>query len=152
IRDDPESFDAGLARRGLPPQAQAILALDQQRRTLQTDIQEAQSARNRHSKDIGAAMKAGNKALAEELKRKVEEVKSTIQSAEGEEAACAGSLETLLLSLPNLPADDVPVGADETANVERRKVGAPPRLDFAARTHDALGGADMDFERAARLS
>jgi seryl-tRNA synthetase len=152
IRENPEAFDAALKSRGIPPQAIEILALDERRRALQTELQELQNRRNAASRDIGAAMKAGDKARAETLKRSVEQDKVTLQSLEAAEAATADSLEALLLALPNLPAPDVPVGPDETANVERRRVGTPRAFDFEPKEHDALGGARMDFDAAAKLS
>ena len=152
IRDNPEAFDAGMKARRLPPQSVEVLALDERRRALQTELQELQNRRNAASKDIGAAMKAGDKARADELKRSVEAAKSRMQSLEVEEAATAESLEALLMALPNLPAGDVPLGADESANVEQRRIGTPRSFDFAAKEHDALGGVLMDFDAAAKLS
>lgn len=152
IRDNPAAFDDGMKRRGLSPQAGEILALDERRRALQTELQELQAARNSHSKDIGAAMKAGDQARANDLKGKVEAAKSSIQSLEAEEASLAESLDGLLMALPNLPAEDVPLGADESANVELRRTGAPKSFDFEPREHDALGGSLMDFNAGAKLS
>jgi seryl-tRNA synthetase len=152
IRDNPEAFDAGLKKRGLSPPSGEILALDERRRALQTELQELQSRRNLVSKDIGAAMKAGDKARAEGLKAEIEAAKSRMQSLEAEEATMAESLDGLLMALPNLPAEDVPVGPDESANVEQRRVGTPRRFDFTPKEHDALGGAGMDFDVAAKLS
>jgi seryl-tRNA synthetase len=152
IRDNPDAFDAGLKKRGLPAQASEVLALDERRRALQTELQELQSRRNLVSKDIGAAMKAGDKARAEGLKTEVEAAKSRMQSLEAEEAGTAESLDGLLMALPNLPGEDVPVGPDESANVEQRRIGTPRRFDFKPKEHDALGGSGMDFDVAAKLS
>ncbi len=152
IRDNPEDFDRGLRRRGLDPQSQAVLELDSRRRGLQTTAQEMLARRNDASKRIGQAKKAGEDAQA--LIDEVADLKSRIAAAEQEERALAAELEVLLAALPNTPADEVPDGADESANVEVRRVGEPPAFDFEPREHDAIGEALglMDFEAAARLS
>jgi len=152
IRENPAAFDAGLKKRGLNPQSGEILALDEHRRALQTDLQDLQNRRNAASKEIGSAKKAGDNARAEALMAEVAALKNNLQSLEAEEATEAESLDALLMALPNLPADDVPVGADETANIEQRKVGTPRSFSFAAKEHDALGGVLMDFDAAAKLS
>lgn len=152
IRESPDAFDAGLARRGLGPQAAEVLALDERRRAVQTELQELQNRRNARSRDIGVAKKAGNESQVDAIMADVAAIKTVIQSLDAEEAALADSLEALLMTLPNLPAADVPQGADETGNVEQRRVGHPPRFDAAPKPHDELGGRLMDFEAATRLS
>ena len=152
IRENPEEFDRGLARRGLPPRAAEVLALDKDWRALETQAQESQAVRNRLSREVGAAKKRGESADA--LIRQIEQQK-------GEEAANAvragelrRDIDGLLASLPNLPAADVPDGPDETANVELRRVGEKPYFDFAPKPHEAIGEALglMDFATAAKLS
>src|SRR6266852_3783876 len=152
IRENPEEFDRGLVRRGLPPRAAEVLALDREWRALETEAQEAQATRNRLSREVGGAKARGEP---------VDELLSQIargKDAEIANAAKAGELRTqidkLLASLPNLPAPEVPDGADETANQELRRDGAPPQFNFAALPHEAIGEklGLMDFPRAARLS
>ena len=152
IRENPEEFDRGLARRGLPPRAAEVLALDKDWRALETQAQESQAVRNRLSREVGAAKKRGESADA--LIRQIEQQK-------GEEAANAvragelrRDIDGLLASLPNLPAADVPDGPDETANVELRRVGEKPHFEFAPKPHEAIGEALglMDFATAAKLS
>jgi seryl-tRNA synthetase len=152
IRDDPSAFDAGMARRGLGPQAQAILAIDQERRRAVAETQALQERRNAASKRIGAAKAKGEDAAT--LVAEVAELKSRMQAGEDEVRELDAELERALAALPNLPAADVPDGADETANVEVRRGGTPRAFDFAAREHFEIGEAlgQMDFESAARMS
>lgn len=152
IRDEPEAFDRGLQRRGLPAQAATVLALDAEIRSAKTSLQEAQTLRNETSKQIGAAKAKGENADA--LIAEVAELKTRMQEAEEIERDRSAQLQTILSSLPNCPDDDVPVGEDEDANVQLRLVGEPPRFDFEPKQHYELGEALglMDFETAGRLS
>ncbi|MGC1302568.1 MAG: serine--tRNA ligase [Caulobacteraceae bacterium] len=153
IRDDPAAFDRGWASRGLPPQTPAILEVDQRLRVAQTAFQAAQQRRNEASKLIGAAKKAGDEARAAELMAEVEALKGEITAQTDEETAAGEALRALLSSIPNLPADDVPQGADEHGNVEVRRWGQPAAI-AKPQDHVALGEALglMDFEAAARMS
>ena len=152
IRDNPEPFDEGLRRRGLPPRAAELIALDAARRAAQTRLQDIQTRRNEASKLIGAAKQKGEDAAA--LIAEVARLKDDLRSEGEAEGAAAAAVSTALVELPNLPANDVPVGEDEGANVEIRKVGEAPAFDFEAREHFDIGEAlgMMDFERAAKLS
>jgi len=152
IRENPAAFDAGLAARGLPPQAGSILDLDERRRALQTALQDLQNRRNAASKDIGAAKAAKDEARASTLMGEVAALKGRLPELEQEEQALARALDELLMGLPNLPADDVPIGPDESANVEIRRVGAPRSFAFTPRDHVAVGAACMDFDAASRMS
>jgi seryl-tRNA synthetase len=153
IRDDPATFDAGLARRGLEPQAAAILALDEQRRALQTELQTAQTRRNEASKAIGQAKAQRDEAGAQALMAEVATLKERMPALEVEEKAAGTALEHILAALPNLPAADVPEGADEDENVEVARHGTPPRFAFAAREHaDFATALGLDFEAAAAMS
>lgn len=152
IRDNPDAFDAGLARRGLAPASAEILELDVQRRAAQTSMQEMQQRRNEASKLIGAAKKSGEDAT--DLIAEVQSIKDRMDAAEKDERARAAALKEILETLPNLPADDAPDGADEDDNREERVVGAARQMNFEAREHFDLGEAlgMMDFETAAKLS
>jgi seryl-tRNA synthetase len=152
IRSDPAAFDAGLARRGLAPTAAQVLALDTKRRAVQTELQTQQQRRNEASRAIGAARAKGEDSG--DLEDEVAEIKRRLPELELEARTFDDELRALLSMLPNLPAPDAPDGPDETANVELRRVGAPPALGFAPKDHAALGDAlgMMDFEAAARLS
>jgi len=152
IREHGDAFDAGLARRGVEPHADRVIALDARRREVQTAFQERQQARNRISKEIGAARGRGEDAS--ELVARVGALKDEAQALDREEKALAADLDELLVGLPNLPDDDVPDGADESANVEIRRWGEQALVDGSAKQHFEIGEALglMDFERAARLS
>ncbi len=152
IRENPDDFDAGLARRGLDPAARQLIDLDTRRRGAETRAQEIQTERNALSKEIGAA-KARGEDVADVI-AKVSQSKEAQAAAEAEARDAQAALDEALAGLPNLPAPDVPDGADETANEEIRTWGEPPAFDFATRDHVAIGEGlgMMDFERAAKLA
>ena len=152
IRDNPDAFDAGLARRGLAPLSSEIVSLDATRRAAQTDLQELQTRRNEASKQIGVAKKNGENADA--LIAEVAGIKDSMQALDDAQKQSGAEVESALGASPNLPSDDVPDGADESANVELRRVGDKPGFDFAPKEHHELGEAlsMMDFQRAAKLS
>jgi len=152
IRDDPEAFDAGLARRGLAPVAASLLELDARRRGAQTELQELQTQRNEASKAIGAAKGRGEDASAQMAE--VAALKETMAKVEESERAAAAELHDLLSGLPNTPLPDVPEGPDESANVTLREVGTAPGFNFAPKQHFELSAAQgrLDFEAAAKMS
>jgi len=153
IRDDPEAFDAVLARRGMGPVAKAILALDEERRSLTTRLQEAQSRRNEASKAIGKAMGQGDTETAEALKAEVAELKQSMPALEERDRMVAEKLKEALAVIPNLPFDEVPDGADEGENVEVAVWGEKPAFDFEPKEHaDIAPALGMDFETGAKLS
>lgn len=158
LRDNPALYDAGWARRGLGPQAQKIIDLDAKLRTASTAKQEAEAQRNASSKAIGQAKAQKNDAEAERLMVQVAALKQRIEEAGADETKWQRQRDDLLASLPNLPAPEVPDGADEHGNIEvrrwyKRDGGDPPNVELTA-DHVALGEAlgMMDFEGAARLS
>ena len=153
IRDNPDSFDAALARRGAEPVAGEILKLDEERRALTTQLQTAQSRRNEASKAIGAAMGKGDTATAEALKAEVAQIKADMPALEEREKTLGERLQDKLARIPNLPFDDVPQGDDEEGNVEVSIWGEKPNFDFEPREHaDFAPALGMDFETGALLS
>lgn len=153
IRDNPEAFDAGLARRGLEPQAAALIALDEERREAVTAVQVAQSRRNEASKLIGAAMAKGDRDGAEAIKAEVAALKDQMPALEARADELAGKLKTLLEVIPNLPGADVPDGAGEEDNQVVSEWGEKRTFDFTPREHaDIAPALGMDFETGARLS
>ena len=153
IRENPQAFDAALIRRGAAPVAASVLALDENRRALLTEMQNAQARRNEASKAIGAAMGKGDIASAEALKAEVAALKDTLPALEEQERAAGEELDTLLAGLPNLPADDTPDGADETENVEVARWGTPRSFEFEPRDHADLGPVlGLDFETGVAIS
>ncbi len=153
IRENPAAFDAGLARRGLPARSAEILSLDEKARGLTSRLQDLQTRRNAASKAIGAAKAKKDDAEASRLMAEVEAVKQEMPRLEDEEAKAKKALDDILAAIPNLPATDVPDGADEHGNVEMRNWGAPKRI-AGAREHFDIGEAlgMMDFETAAKMS
>ncbi len=153
IRDNPDAFDAGLARRGLPPRAGEIIALDKEARKYTEALNELQAKRNAASKEIGAAKARGDEDAFNRLREDVERIKRQMPTAEAERKKKLDTINDILSTLPNLPHAETPDGADEDANVEIRKWGEPGRVNDA-KEHFDLGEALglMDFEAAARMS
>ncbi len=156
IRDDPDGFDKGLSRRGLPARAAELLALDDKRRAAIAELQKAQERRNAASKEIGAAAARKDAATADALKAEVAVIKQAMPEMEAAEKAAQAALDLELAAIPNLPGPDAPDGRDESENVEIRRFGEPPRFpnSFKPKEHFELGEALglMDFETAAKLS
>ena len=153
IRENPAAFDEGLARRGLEPAAESILALDVQTRAVATEMQQDQARRNELSKAIGQAMAAKDGDRAEALKAEVAALKERLPALEAQDRALIAALSDRLLALPSLPADDVPEGADEADNVEEMRWGTPRSFDFTPVDHADFGPAlGLDFEGAAAIS
>ena len=153
IRENPQAFDAGLARRGFEPMSATILAADAELRALQTAIQASLARRNEASKLIGQAMAQGDKDRAESLKSEVAALKKKLPAEEQAERDRLAALQDILAALPNLPADDVPDGLDEEGNVEIARWGTPRSFDFQPREHTDFGPAlGLDFETAAKMS
>lgn len=152
IRDNPDAFDSALARRGLAPESASLIALDSRRREAQTEAQTLQSERNALSKEIGRARAEGRDAA--EIIAGVGAMKDRLGRLEAERKEAEAALTAALEVIPNLPFDDVPVGEDEDANVELRRVGGRPDFDFEPKQHFDLGEAlgEMDFDTAASLS
>ncbi len=153
IRENPETFDLGLQRRGLAPTSSAILALDAERRAVATRTQEAQNRRNEASKAIGAAKARKDEDEAATLMAEVTELKQTLPALESEEKVLTARLHDELARFPNLPDADVPDGVDEAGNVEVSRWGAPRQFDFTPREHADIGPAlGLDFETGAAIS
>ena len=153
LRADLDAFAAGLARRGISDAADALLAADAERRAAETKTQEALARRNAASKEIGAAMAAKDGAKAETLKAEVAGLKDEIAALEEAARTASDKAEALLVSLPNLPAADVPDGVDEHGNVEVMRWGSPRAFDFAPLEHDIVAAKlGYDPEAAARVA
>ncbi len=152
IRDNPDAFDAGLARRGIEPLSSQVLEQDATLRALKTQLQDWQGQRNSKSKEIGAAKAKGEDADA--IIAEVGALKENIRQGEEDEKVQADALDEVLGALPNLLDDDVPNGKDEDDNIEVSKVGDPRSYNFEAKEHFELGEAlgMMDFEAAAKIS
>lgn len=166
IRDNQEAFLKGLTDRGFESPngtLTQILKLDAERRETIQALQEQQARRKVLSKEIGKAGIAGlaragqampGHAPGQEVLDEAASLKVLVQQGEADERRLKEELRKKLSELPNMPADDVPVGPDESANVELRKVGTLPKFDFTPKEHFEIGEALglMDFETAAKLS
>ncbi|WP_191061388.1 serine--tRNA ligase [Geminicoccus harenae] len=151
LRENSAAFDASLQRRGAAPAAADVLALDAERRRIETELQESQSARNRLSREFGQARAKGQPV--DGLQAELGQLKDAVKAGEERLAAVAAELEAKLATYPNVLQPDVPEGADETANVELRRVGQPRQFNFQPLAHDELGARlGMDFATAAKLS
>ena len=158
IRENPQALAKALADRGASSDEAAetvrdLIGKDEARRAHLTRLQEAQARQNAASREIGNAIRSGDVAGAETLKAEVAELKAFVQGGEAAGRDLDRALNEALAVVPNIPLDDVPIGPDEGANVEIRRVGEPKRAN-AAKEHFELGEAlgMMDFERAAKLS
>ncbi|MBX3595523.1 serine--tRNA ligase [Sphingomonas sp.] len=153
IRENPAAFDAALARRGLVPHAAHLVALDEARRGLTTRQQEAQARRNDLSKQVGQAKATKDEDRAQALMAEVAALKDELERLTGEQASADEALRAALAAIPNLPAADVPDGADEDDNLLVHFRGEKPHFTFDAQEHDAFGPAlGLDFETGAALA
>src|SRR5215813_5025909 len=154
IREHKEEFDRGLARRGLPGEADKLLAIDERRRGAIQKAEAALARRNVASREIGAAKKSNEEAAAQALMAEVARLKTEIPTLEAEEKKLSNAFDDALAQIPNLPLEDVPDGNDAAENVEHHRFGAKPDYGFAPKQHFDLGEmlGQMDFEIAAKLS
>ncbi len=154
IRENPAAFDAALARRGDAPVSSDLLRLDESRRAKILAAETAQAEQNKASKEVGAAKARGDEAEFERLRALVAEKKAEIAQMQTEAKDLDALLADQLIRIANLPAEDVPEGADENDNVEVNRWGTPRELDFAPKEHFEIDAVQtgMDFETAAKLS
>jgi len=153
IRDNPAAFDAALAKRGDAPLSADLLAMDEARRTQIGTAEAAQAEANKAAKEAGAAKGRGDDAEFERLRALVSEKKAEIAAMNEDAKAQDAALTARLAEIPNLPADDVPMGADEDDNVEVSKWGSPRDIKDAVEHYEiAAVKPGMDFETAAKIS
>ncbi len=140
-----------LAKRGYNLDTERFNKLEESRRTLQISLQELQNERNKRSKEIGIAKSKGEDAS--EILASVADLGDQLSKVEAELNVVSEELEKILLDMPNLPHNDVPVGKNEDDNVEIKRWGTPREFDFEPKDHVALGESlGMDFESAAKIS
>ncbi|NRB01630.1 MAG: serine--tRNA ligase [Rhodobacteraceae bacterium] len=154
IRENPTAFDAALARRGDAASSSDILAIDEARRAKILAAETAQADQNKASKEVGAAKGRGDEAEFERLRALVAEKKAEVAQMREEANALDAQLTDALARIANLPAEDVPDGADEDDNVEISRWGTPRSFDFEPKEHFDIAGVapSMDFETAAKTS
>ena len=165
IRENPDAFRDAFERKqkGLGEVVSHMLDHDAALRQAVSDKQEAESARNAKSKEIGKAKASGDEALFNQLRAEVADAKDVIEAAGEQEAAAREELDKLLYGTPNIPMPDVPEGEDEAGNIEQHKWGDPTarlagrnnvkdHADLGAELKNSLGQPLMDFEAAAAMS
>ncbi|HKP70166.1 MAG TPA: serine--tRNA ligase [Pyrinomonadaceae bacterium] len=155
VRDNFDAVRKALADRNFPADAlDTFTELDAERRRVIVEADAINQARNASSKEIGALMQAGKKDEAEAKKGEVAGLKDKQAALEKARDEVDSSMRDLLSGLPNLPADGVPVGPDESANVEVRRWGTPREFDFEPKDHVDLGEAlgILDLERASKIA
>ena len=153
LRNDTAAVAARLAARGYAFDSARFEQIEAARKALQVQTEALQAARNSTSKQIGQLKGQGKHAEAEAAMAEVAQIKSRLEQTEAEYQAVQAELDEWLLGIPNLPHESVPVGKDETDNVEVRKVGTPRTFDFEVKDHVDLGAPlGLDFETGAALS
>jgi seryl-tRNA synthetase len=152
IRIDPAAFDAAMARRGLPPIAAELIALDTDRRAAQTALQEKQARRNALSREIGQGKRTGAGTAA--LEAEATALRDDMDSLEKRVPELDTGIRRILEILPNVLDGSVPDGPDEAANVVLKQAGEPRSFNFEPKQHFELGEAlgMMDFATAAKLA
>ncbi len=152
IRQDPDTAQASLAERGADVDLGALLERDAVRRQIIQKLEALQAERNETSKQIGALKQAGKDAT--EIMDRVRAVGDEVKRLDAERKAIDEEIRGLLLTLPNLAHESVPVGGDESANREERRWGSPPQLDFEPQDHVDVGErlGILDMARAAKIS
>ena len=153
LRNDTAAVAALLAARGYTFDSARFEQIETARKALQVQTETLQAARNSASKQIGQLKGQGKHAEAEAAMAEVAQIKSRLEQTEAEYQAVQADLDEWLMGIPNLPHESVPLGKDETDNVEVRKVGAPRDFDFEVKDHVDLGAPlGLDFETGAALS
>ncbi|MDH4582607.1 serine--tRNA ligase [Pseudomonas sp. BN415] len=152
VRTHPREIAERLATRGFELDVARLEALENQRKSVQTRTEQLQAERNTRSKSIGQAKQRGEDIAP--LLADVDRMGSELEEGKRELESIQVELDNLLLNIPNLPHESVPVGEDEEGNVEVRRWGTPRSFDFEVKDHVALGEQYgwLDFETAAKLS
>lgn len=152
IRSNPEETAKALLKKGFTLDVASLVALDEQRKAVQVKTENLQQERNSRAKSIGQAKAKGEDI--EPLLKEVDDLKQQLTAAEAQLADIQAQMEAILSGIPNVPADDVPEGADENDNVEIRRWGEPASFDFAVKDHVDLGAGlgGLDFDTAAKIT
>ncbi|AWB00846.1 serine--tRNA ligase [Vibrio harveyi] len=154
LRTELDETAAKLARRGFKLDVETIRKLEEQRKSIQVEVENLQSTRNSISKQIGQKMAAGDKEGAEEIKKQIGTLGSDLDAKKVELEQVMAQLDEFTLSVPNIPADEVPDGKDENDNVEISRWGEPKSYDFELKDHVDLGemGDGLDFASAVKIT
>ncbi len=151
IRENPQKFDDAMKSRGNPLRSEKILYLDEKNRQKIFSIQELQAKRNKIAQEIAIVKK--NQGDATDLLNESKKINSELTTLE-QDFTIDEELQEILLNIPNLPSDDVPIGIDENDNLEIEKYGKPRVFDFQPKPHDELGEVlkMLDFEQSSLMS
>ncbi|SON49068.1 serine--tRNA ligase [Vibrio tapetis] len=154
LRTELDETAAKLARRGYNLDVETIRQLEEQRKSIQVEVENLQSSRNSISKQIGQKMAAGDKEGAEEIKKQIGNLGSELEAKKVDLAELQSKLEAVTMAVPNLPHDSVPNGKDEDENVEISRWGEPKAYDFEVKDHVDLGemSGGLDFASAVKIS
>lgn len=154
LRTELEETAAKLARRGFKLDVDTIRTLEEQRKSIQVEVENLQSTRNSISKQIGQLMSQGDKEGAEEVKKQIGTLGDDLDAKKVELDAVMSQLDAITQSVPNLPDDAVPDGKDENDNVEVSRWGTPKAYDFDVKDHVDLGemGDGLDFASATKIT
>lgn len=154
LRTELHETAAKLARRGFKLDVETIGKLEEQRKSIQVEVENLQSTRNSISKQIGQLMSAGDKEGAEKIKQQIGSLGSDLDAKKLELDALMAQLDDIILSVPNIPADEVPNGKDENDNLEISRWGEPKSYDFELKDHVDLGemGDGLDFASAVKIT
>jgi seryl-tRNA synthetase len=154
VRANLPAVEEKLRSRGMDPAAALgdFAAIDRERRSAITEVESLKAKRNKLTEEIARLRKSGGDATAQT--EETRSLKAEVESLETRAAESDQRLQTILQSIPNLPQDDVPVGADEHGNREEKVWGTKPAFAFEARPHWEIGEAlnILDFNRAAKIS
>ncbi|GAM61614.1 seryl-tRNA synthetase [Vibrio ishigakensis] len=154
FRTELDETAAKLARRGFILDVDTIRQLEEQRKSIQVEVENLQSTRNSISKQIGQKMAAGDKEGAEEIKKQIGTLGADLDAKKAELVEVQNKLEDITLSVPNLPDDEVPDGKSEDDNVEVSRWGTPKEYNFEVKDHVDLGelGGGLDFAAATKIT
>jgi len=155
VRENLEKVRAGLQTRGAAPAAlDDFVEADAERRRIIAESDTLNATRNTASREIGALMKTGKRDEAEARRKEVNDLKERIAELDQQRDQAETRMHDLISTLPNIPHESVPVGKDESANVEIRRWGTKPEFDFDPRDHVDLGTAlgILDLERASKIA
>ena len=164
VREHPEEVRRALARRNTEAPLDEVLELDGERRRVLTEVESLRADRNAISEEVAQLSREAKTAETKEAKHAEHRrsdlvarstfLRERVTVLEEELRELEGKLRSLLLEIPNIPADDVPDGADESGNVVVRQSGEPPKFDFEPKSHWEIGEAldIIDFERGVKLA
>ncbi|BCK24836.1 TPA: serine--tRNA ligase [Vibrio cholerae] len=154
LRTELDETAAKLARRGFKLDVETIRTLEEQRKSIQVEVENLQSTRNSISKQIGQLMASGDKAGAEAVKQQIGTLGDDLDAKKVELDAVMAQLDAITQTVPNIPDDAVPNGKDDSENVEVSRWGIPKTYDFEVKDHVDLGemGDGLDFASATKIT